>query len=80
MMVLGTDCLIQDFKEAGFQVNTGRSPDAVVLGFDTTITYEAIWAACDAVGPAPRFTVSTRIGTVLWKTAAGCRTAVPWPR
>lgn len=54
MMVLGTDCLIQDFKEAGFQVNTGRSPDAVVLGFDTTITYEAIWAACDAVRPAPR--------------------------
>ena len=55
MMVLGTDCLIQDFKEAGFQVNTGRSPDAVVLGFDTTITYEAIWAACDAVRAGAAF-------------------------
>ena len=55
MMVLGTDCLIQDFKEAGFQVKTGRSPDAVVLGFDTTITYEAIWAACDAVRAGAAF-------------------------
>ncbi len=55
MMVLGTQCLLQDFREAGFQVNTDARPDAVVLGFDTDITYKDIWAACDAVRAGAAF-------------------------
>lgn len=55
MMVLGTSCLLQDFQEAGFRVNAGDRPDAVVLGFDTDITYQDIWAACDAVRAGAAF-------------------------
>ena len=55
LMVLGTPCLLRDFEAAGFRVNTGEAPDAVVLGFDTTITYDKIWAACDAIRAGAAF-------------------------
>src|SRR5439155_27233543 len=42
--VLGTPSLCRQFEEAGFQV-TWDSPQAVVVGFDTTLTYERLCRA-----------------------------------
>jgi HAD superfamily hydrolase (TIGR01450 family) len=42
--VLGTPSLCQQLEEAGFQV-TWDSPQAVVVGFDTTLTYERLCRA-----------------------------------
>jgi len=42
--VLGTPSLCRQFKEAGFHV-TWDSPQAVVVGFDTTLTYERLCRA-----------------------------------
>ena len=49
--LLGTPLLEQEFIEAGFKlVNTKETkPDYVVLGFDTTLTYEKLWRACDFI-------------------------------
>lgn len=51
LAVLGTPSLCRQFEEAGFEV-TWESPHAVVVGFDTTLTYErlcrtAYWIARD---------------------------------
>src|SRR5436190_3095182 len=42
--ILGTPSLCRQFEEAGFQV-TWESPQAVVVGFDTTLTYERLCRA-----------------------------------
>ena len=43
--VLGTPSLIQEFQYFGINV-TEEDPDIVVLGFDTTLTYEKLSKAC----------------------------------
>jgi len=51
IFLLGTPILENEFKEAGFRLvnGTGIRPDYVVLGFDTTLTYEKLWRACDLI-------------------------------
>lgn len=48
--IVGTKYLVDDFKAAGIKVIDGREADMVVLGFDTTLTYEKLCIACDIVG------------------------------
>ena len=43
--VVGTPALEADFRRAGVPLND-QNPDAVVLGFDTTLTYEKLETAC----------------------------------
>ena len=43
--VVGTPALEADFRRAGIPFND-QNPDAVVLGFDTTLTYEKLEKAC----------------------------------
>lgn len=46
--VVGTPALEAEFVEAGFRLDS-QSPDFVVLGFDTTLTYAKLWRLCDLV-------------------------------
>jgi len=46
--LVGTPALEDEFRKAGFTL-TDESPDYVVLGFDTTLTYEKLWKLCDFV-------------------------------
>lgn len=46
--VLGTPLLLADFEAAGIPLEE-QSPDVVVLGFDTTLTYDKLCRACDFV-------------------------------
>jgi 4-nitrophenyl phosphatase/NagD protein len=46
--LVGTPALEEEFGVSGFLL-TDKNPDAVVLGFDTTLTYEKIWKFCDFV-------------------------------
>jgi len=48
LYVAGTPALEREFTGRGF-VLTADQPDFVVLGFDTTLTYEKIWKICDLV-------------------------------
>jgi HAD superfamily hydrolase (TIGR01450 family) len=41
LFVLGTKGLEEDFRSAGFEIVTDK-PDAVVVGFDTALTYDAL--------------------------------------
>ena len=52
--VVGTPSLIQEFES--FDMNlTEEDPDIVVLGFDTTLTYEKLSKACLLyTSPSPR--------------------------
>ncbi len=43
--VVGTPLLLEDFRRAGVALDD-RDPDCVVLGFDTTLTYEKLEKAC----------------------------------
>ncbi|MFP4078440.1 MAG: HAD-IIA family hydrolase [Candidatus Izemoplasmataceae bacterium] len=47
--LLGNGFLEEEFREEGFTLTNGTdlTPDFVVLGFDTTLTYEKIHKACD---------------------------------
>lgn len=49
VFLLGNEHLEREFFEAGFRLVKHREEavDYVVLGFDTTLTYDKIWAACD---------------------------------
>jgi len=49
IFLLGTPLLEEEFREAGFAVIWEGIPDYVVLGFDTTLTYEKLWKACDYI-------------------------------
>ena len=43
--LLGNERLTADFKAAGVPL-VKENPDIVVLGFDTTLTYQKLWDAC----------------------------------
>lgn len=49
VFLLGTQALEREFEEAGFELirERGKEVDYVVLGFDTTLTYAKLWAACE---------------------------------
>ncbi len=47
--IVGTEYLVNDFKNAGIKVLGDTSADIVILGFDTTLTYEKLCIACDIV-------------------------------
>ena len=46
--VLGNEYLVEEFREYGIPVDS-EHPEIVVVGFDTTLTYDRLWAACDLV-------------------------------
>lgn len=46
--VVGTPALEQEFRQHGFRPEE-KDPQCVVLGFDTTLTYEKLWRLCDLV-------------------------------
>lgn len=48
ILLIGTPSLERQFAGAGYTVHAER-PQAVVLGFDTTLTYEKLTALCTAV-------------------------------
>lgn len=45
VFLLGNERLAADFKKAGICL-AEEEPDIVVLGFDTTLTYQKMWDAC----------------------------------
>jgi len=49
--LMGTEPLMKEFENAGFILIKDKNdkPDYVVLGFDTTLTYEKILTACDYI-------------------------------
>lgn len=51
IFLMGTKYLEEEFENAGFELIKSRddNPDYVVLGFDTTLTYEKLWIACDYI-------------------------------
>ena len=50
IFLLGTAELKEEFAQAGFRIiKKGQTPDLVVLGFDTGLTYKKLWAACDHI-------------------------------
>lgn len=48
LYVAGTPALIEEFHRFGLILDEER-PDLVVLGFDTTLTYQKLWKLCDFV-------------------------------
>ncbi len=46
--VVGTPALEEEIREHGFQLED-KNPQLVVLGFDTTLTYQKLWNLCDFV-------------------------------
>ena len=46
ILLLGTPALAEEFAETGFSVVDRGEADAVVLGFDQTLTYQRLKAAC----------------------------------
>ena len=51
IFLLGTELLKEEFESSGFTIVNGTDvlPEYVVLGFDTTITYDKLWKACDLI-------------------------------
>lgn len=52
--LVGTPALVESFKEAGVPLVT-ESPDIVVIGFDTTLTYEKLERACTFIRNGAEF-------------------------
>jgi HAD superfamily hydrolase (TIGR01457 family) len=48
LFVVGTPFLEEEFRQHGFEL-VRQEPQFAVLGFDTTLTYEKLWALCDLV-------------------------------
>ena len=46
--VVGTPALEEEFRQHGFQLEED-TPQSIVLGFDTTLTYKKLWKLCDFV-------------------------------
>ena len=46
--VLGNEFLREEFREAGIQIDE-KNPEIVVIGFDTTLTYQKMWDVCNFV-------------------------------
>lgn len=50
VFLLGTEYLKSDFSDGGIKLGAaGEDADIVVLGFDTTLEYERLAAACDLI-------------------------------
>ncbi len=49
IFLLGTPLLEEEFIQAGFELVSEGTPDFVVVGFDTTLTYNKLWKACDYI-------------------------------
>ncbi len=54
LYVVGTPSLEDELCAQGFKL-VQDTPDFVVLGFDTTLTYEKIWKLCDFVRAGVRY-------------------------
>jgi 4-nitrophenyl phosphatase/NagD protein len=52
--IVGTEYLIEDFRNAGFNM-TDENPDFVILGFDTTLTYEKLCKICSFIDKGVRY-------------------------
>jgi len=48
IFLAGTPSLEEEFRQHGFQL-VQHDPQFLVLGFDTTLTYQKLWALCDFV-------------------------------
>jgi len=48
LFVVGTPSLEAEFRGHGFRL-VQQDPDVLVLGFDTTLTYQKLWSLCDLV-------------------------------
>ncbi len=48
IFLVGTPSLEEEFRHHGFQL-VEQDPQFVVLGFDTTLTYQKLWTLCDFV-------------------------------
>ena len=48
LFLVGTPSLEEEFRQYGFQL-VQQEPQFLVLGFDTTLTYQKLWALCDFV-------------------------------
>ncbi len=48
IFLVGTPSLEEEFRQYGFQL-VQQNPQILVLGFDTTLTYQKLWALCDFV-------------------------------
>ena len=48
LLLVGTPSLERQFSEAGYELSA-KAPKAVVLGFDTTLTYQKLTDLCNAV-------------------------------
>lgn len=48
VFILGNERMTMDFQNAGIEL-VNDNPDIVVLGFDTTLTYEKIQKACEYI-------------------------------
>ena len=46
--VVGTPALEEEFLQHGFHLEE-NNPQLIVLGFDTTLTYQKLWKLCDFV-------------------------------
>jgi 4-nitrophenyl phosphatase len=46
--LVGTPALEEEFRQHGFQLED-QDPQLIVLGFDTTLTYQKLWKLCDFV-------------------------------
>jgi len=46
--VVGTPALEEEFRQHGFALEE-HMPQCIVLGFDTTLTYQKLWKLCDFV-------------------------------
>jgi len=56
VFLLGTPALAREFAAHGFQVvSKADSPDYVILGFDTTLTYQKLWDACDLIREGTKY-------------------------
>jgi len=48
VFIVGTKALEEEFDSCGFKL-VEDTPDVVVLGFDTTLTYKKLWKICDYI-------------------------------
>ncbi len=48
LFLVGTPSLEEEFRQYGFQL-VQQEPQFLVLGFDTSLTYQKLWALCDFV-------------------------------
>lgn len=57
IFLLGTKALEEEFEDAGFKLikEKDKDVDFVVLGFDTTLTYEKLWIACDYIASGVKY-------------------------